>query len=68
MRPLVPLPLAMAPLASVAGMPVNVTTPVPEAYAVAAPAGRLPMTTLLSSLANVSEYVRPEAVEGPALR
>jgi hypothetical protein len=52
--PLVPLPLAIAPLARVAGMPVKVTTPVPEVYEVVAPVGRLPMLTLLNPLANVS--------------
>ena len=58
----------MAPLASVVGMSVKVTIPVPGAYDVVVPAGRLLMTTLLSPLASVSEYVRPEAVEGPAFR
>ena len=66
--PLVPLPLAIAPLANVAGIPVSVTTPVPDAYDVVAPAGRLPMVTPLKPLANVSEYVSPAAVDGPALR
>ena len=66
--PLVPLPLVIAPLASVVGMSEKVTTPVPEAYDVATPAGRLPMVTPLNPLANVSVYVRPEAVDGPALR
>ena len=55
MIPVVPLPLAMAPLASVAGIPVKVTTPVPEAYDVVAPAGRLPMLTVPSPGATVSE-------------
>ena len=49
-------------------MPVNVTTPVPDTYAAAAPAGRLPMLTPLNPLANVSVYVSPAAVDGPALR
>ena len=66
--PLVPLPLAMAPLANVVGMPVSVTTPVPDAYELVAPVGRLPMVTPLKPLANVSVYVRPDAVEGPMLR
>jgi hypothetical protein len=66
--PLVPLPLAIAPLANVAGMPVNVTTPVPDAYDVVAPVGRLPMLTPLNPLASVSVYVSPAAVDGPALR
>jgi hypothetical protein len=66
--PLVPFPLAIAPLANVAGIPVNVTTPVPDVYDVVAPAGRFPTVTPLNPLANVSEYVRPDAVDGPALR
>jgi hypothetical protein len=66
--PLVPLPLAIAPLANVAGMPVSVTTPVPDVYAAVAPMGRLPMLTPLNSLANVSVYVSPAAVDGPVFR
>jgi hypothetical protein len=49
-------------------MPVNVTTPVPEAYDVVAPTGRFPTTTLLRPLASVSAYVSPAAVDGPVFR
>jgi hypothetical protein len=66
--PLVPFPLAMTPLASVVGIPVNVTTPVPDAYDVVAPVGRLPTVTPLNPFANVSVYVSPAAVDGPVLR
>ena len=66
--PLVPFPLAITPLANVVGIPVSVTTPVPDAYDVVAPVGRLPTVTPLNPLANVRVYVRPDAVDGPVLR
>jgi hypothetical protein len=52
----------------VVGIPVNVTTPVPDANDVVAPVGKFPMLTPLNPLANVSVYVRPLAIDGPVFR